>query len=95
MALQMNYRHPSLGVLIYNAYWRINPNNGIVGGKNKITYTIDVFKNADLAHEKNPHQIQKFSYSFVPDCKDTAPNFIKQAYLNAKTQALFTGSVDV
>ena len=95
MALQMNYRHPSLDVLIYNAYWRINPNNGIVGGKNKITYTIEVFKNADLAHAKNPHQIQKFSYSFVPDLKDNALNFIKQAYNHAKTQALFTGSVDV
>jgi hypothetical protein len=95
MALQMNYRHPQLDVLSYNAYWRINPINGIVGGKDRITYTIDVFKNAEMAHVKNSRQIQKFSYSFVPDCKDGAPNFIKQAYLNAKTQALFSGSVDV
>ena len=95
MALQMNYHHPSLDVLVYNAYWRINPNDGIAGGKNKLTYTIDVFKSADLAHAKNPHQIQKFSFSFVPDVKDGALNFVKQAYAHAKTLPMFSGSIDV
>jgi hypothetical protein len=94
MALQMNYNHPELGVTIYNAYWRINPHSGIIGGKDGIKYTIEVFKNAETAHQPNPKCIKGFTYSFVPNLNKTAPNFIAQAYIHAKSTNC-VGSVDV
>ncbi len=90
----MNYNHPELGVIIYNAYWRINPHSGIIGGKDGIKYTIEVFKNADAAHQANSKCIKGFTYLFVPDLRKSAPNFIAQAYNHAKTTN-YVGSVDV
>jgi hypothetical protein len=95
MALQMNYQHPELDVTIYNAYWRINPNTGIIGGKNGIKFTIEVYKSAEVAHTLNSKTIKGFTFTFVPNLSDTAPNFIKQAYNHVKTLPMFNGSVDV
>jgi len=94
MALQMNYQHPELGV-IYNAYRRINPNTGIIGGKNGIKYTIEVYKNADMAHTINTKTYKGFTFTFIPSLDETAPNFIKQAYIHVKTLPMFNGSIDI
>ena len=94
MALQMNYYHSPIDTLSYNAYWRINPNHGIHGGKNKITYTIEVFKNAEMAHVENFKCLKGFSHSFIPDVSKDAPNILIQAYNHAKT-VNYVGSVDV
>ena len=95
MAIQMNYYHPQLDTTIINAYWRINPNNGIIGGKNKINYTIEVFKNREMAYNDNFKTIKGFTFTFVPDLNNSAPNFITQAYNHAKSLPLFNGSIDV
>jgi hypothetical protein len=94
MALQMNYYDSVKEKLIYNAYWRINPNHGIQGGKNGITYTIEVFENADLAHVKYFKCIKGFSYTFVPDISNNAPNIFIQAYNHAKAN-YYGESIDV
>lgn len=94
MALQMNYYDSRREKLIYNAYWRINPNHGIHGGKNEIIYTIEVFENQDLAHAKNFKCIKGFSYTFLPDFSENALNIIKQAYNHAKSTK-YADSVDV
>lgn len=94
MALQMNYYHEPVDFTFMNAYWRINPNFGISGGKNIIKYTIEVFKSADSAHIENPKCIKGFTHSFVPDVKKGAVNFIEQAYNHAKAN-FYGGSVDV
>ena len=95
MALQMNYYYKALDLTLYNAYWKINPNCGILGGKNKITYTIEVFKNAEQTRVEMPQCLEAFKYSFVPNLKAGAPNLIRQAYDHAKCTAQFIGSVDV
>lgn len=95
MALQMNYYYSLIGTTIYNAYWRINTKNGLVGGKDSMNYVIEAFKDANAAHAENPQAIYRETYSFVPDITDGADNFIKQAYLHAKSLPYFTGSVDV
>lgn len=94
MALQMNYYHSPLGVTFYNAYWRINPDFGIIGGKNGVKYTIEVYKDANTAHTKNSKCIKGFTHFFVPDYKSGAPNFIEQAYNHIKLHDCY-GSVDV
>jgi hypothetical protein len=95
MALQMNYYYAPVQIMIFNAYWRINPKNGLIGGKNEINYIIEVFKNADASHVENAQAIDRLTYSFIPNISNGAPNFIVQAYNHAKTLSNFEGSVDV
>ena len=95
MALQMNYYYPLLDVTIMNAYWRINPNDGIMGGKNKVNYTIEIFKNANAAHADFPQAIERQTYVFIPNISTNSPNLIEQAYNHAKSLPYFGGSVDV
>lgn len=95
MAIQIKYYNQDLDITIYNAYWRINPNYGIIGGKNNINYTIEVFKNADLAHVENFKTIQGFTFSFTPNLNNGAPNLIAQAYNHAKTLPQFIDGIDV
>jgi hypothetical protein len=95
MALQMNYYHQPFDTMFMNAYWRINPISGIIGGKDRIVYIIQVYKDAGVAHSINGQQMNEYDYSFVPDISLNAPNFIAQAYNHAKTLSMFQGSVDV
>jgi hypothetical protein len=95
MAFQMNYYHPPFDITFYNAYWRINPTNGIVGGKDGINYIIEVFCDAQKAYAENPEPLLRLTYFFVPDFNPDAPNIIAQAYSHARSLSLFNGSVDV
>jgi len=95
MALQLNYYHQQLGITLYNAYWRINPKNGLVGGKDGINYIIEVFKDVDASHVDNAQPIDRLTLMFVPDIGSGANNFIAQAYLHAKSIQYFSGSIDV
>jgi len=92
MALQMNYNYPKIGIIFYNAYWRINPKKGLVGGKDEMNYVLEVYKNADDAHS-GLQPMEKFVNTFIPDIK-SAKNFIAQAYDHAKSNKCY-GSVDV
>jgi hypothetical protein len=47
-----------------------------------------------MAHSENFKCIKGFTYSFVPDLRKTASNFIEQAYNHAKATN-YSGSVDV
>lgn len=93
MALQMNYYHTKLGTIVYNAYWRINPKRGLVGGKDEMNYIIEVYKNADLAHA-NTEPLDKSIHTFIPDMNSSV-NLLAQAYNHAKTLEKYIGSVDV
>jgi hypothetical protein len=93
MALQLNYYHSQLGMTIYNAYWRINPKNGLVGGKDEMNYILEIYKNANDAHAGNIEPIKKNVITYIPDLK-SAKNFIEQAYDHAKTNICY-GCIDV
>ena len=93
MALQMNYNHPKVSIIFYNAYWRINPIKGLVGGKNEMNYILEVYKNAEDAHA-GLQPMEKFVYTFTPNLS-SSKNFIAQAYDHAKTLGKYNGSVDV
>lgn len=95
MALQVNYYYPEFDITIYNAYWRINPNRGINGGKDEIRYTIEIFKNAEIAHQKDSRPFKAITRIFIPDMSQNAVNFISQAYNHAKSLPEFSGCVDV
>jgi len=95
MALQMNYYSPQFDITMYNAYWRINPKSGLVGGKDELHYIIEVFKNADMSHVESPQALERHTLMFTPDISGGAENFIKQAYLHAKSTPYFSGSIDV
>lgn len=95
MALQMNYNYPKIGIIFYNAYWRINPKNGLVGGKDEMNYILEVYKNVDDARAENIEPLEKFVYSFKPNLNKSAKNFIAQAYDHAKSTGIYSGSVDV
>jgi len=94
MALQQNYYHQQLGILLFNAYWRINPKTGLVGGKDEMNYIIEVFKDAGASHVEHAQPIDRLTLMFVPDI-NSANNFIAQAYSHAKSTQYFNGSVDV
>ena len=93
MALQMNYNHPKVSIIFYNAYWRINPIKGLVGGKNEMNYILEVYENAEGAHA-GLQQMEKFVYTFTPNL-NIPRNFIAQAYDHAKSLGAYTESVDV
>ena len=95
MALQQNYYSSKFDVMMYNAYWRINTKNGLVGGKDTINYVIEAFKNISASHVENAEVIERQTHLFVPDISGGANNFIAQAYLHAKSLPYFSGSVDV
>ena len=47
-----------------------------------------------MAHQEKFKCIKGFTYSFTPNIKKNAPNFIEQAYNHAKATN-YSGSVDV
>lgn len=95
MALQMNYYNAEYDIMVYNAYWRINPKNGLIGGKDEMNYVIEVFKNAEMSHKDNSQPLNRLTFMFIPDVSENADNFIAQAYNHAKTLPTFQNSIDV
>jgi len=93
MALQMNYYQPEFEIIIYNCYWKIESENGIQGGKTKLRVRFSCYKNKSIA-DISQNEYSHVELEFVPDL-NSADNFIKQAYLYAKTLPFFSGAVDV
>jgi hypothetical protein len=93
MALQKDYYQPQYEVTIFNCYWKVEVFNGITGGKDKLKVRINCFKNKTVA-DTNQGKYCDFDFEFVPDL-NSADNFIKQAYVYAKTLPEFIGAVDV
>jgi len=92
MALQMNYYNPQFQFTIDNCYWKIEVENGITGGKEKLRARINCFKNKDVA-DTNQNKYSDYDFDFVPDL-NSAENFIAQAYVYAKTLPFFSTAVD-
>lgn len=95
MALQLNYINNANGIVVYNAYWRINPEHGIIGGKDIVNCTIEVFKNYEYAHVNNPMPLDRYTFTYIPDLSENSDNLIAQAYKHAKKLPMLSGSVDV
>lgn len=89
----MNYYQPEFEITIYNCYWKIELDNGIQGGKNKLHVRMNCFKNKDVA-DTNKGKYCDYDFDFVPDLNDTS-NFIAQLYNYAKTLPYFFGAIDV
>ena len=95
MALQRNYYYQPFDTSFGNAYWRINPNTGIQGGKNKITYTMQVFKDRNSADSEDSKYIAEYHYNFIPDMSFGAANFVMQAYNHFKSLPEFMDAIDI
>jgi hypothetical protein len=92
MALLKDYYNSQFEVTVSNAYWKVEVDNGIVGGKTKLRCRLNCFKNQSIA-DTNQNKYADFDFEFVPDL-NSADNFIKQAYVYAKTLPEFSGAVD-
>lgn len=92
MALLKNFHNEQYDVTIANAYWKVEVETGIVGGKNKLRVRMACFKNKTIA-DTNQDKLGDFDFEFTPDL-NSANNFIAQAYLYARTLPEFAGSID-
>jgi hypothetical protein len=93
MALQKDYYQSQYEITIADCYWKVELFNGIVGGKDKLRVRLNCFKNKTVA-DTNINKYADFDFEFVPDL-NSADNFIKQAYVYAKTLPEFANAVDV
>jgi len=92
MALIKDYYQPQFEITIADCYWKIEVDNGIRGGKTNLQVRMSCFKNEAIA-DTNQNKYADFDFHFVPDL-NSADNFIKQAYVYAKTLPEFSGAVD-
>jgi hypothetical protein len=93
MALIKDYYQPQYEITIAGCYWKIDVENGIGGGKNKLRARLNCFKNQSIA-DTNQNKYADFDFDFTPDL-NSADNFIKQAYVYVKTLPEFSGAIDV
>jgi|JFJP01.1.fsa_nt_gi hypothetical protein len=92
MALQMNYIVEQYQLTINDCYWKVEIDNGIVGGKEKLRVRINCFKTKEIA-DTNQNKYFDYDFEFVPDLNSTE-NFIAQAYAYAKTLPFFATAID-
>ncbi len=93
MALLMEYYQEQFELTIPNCYWKVEIDNGINGGKNKLHIRMNCFKNKEIA-DTNQNKYCDYDFEFSPDLSETADNFLAQAYTFAKTLPKFTTAVD-
>jgi len=93
MALIKDYYNPQFNLTVAGCYWKIEVDNGIQGGKEKLNVRMNCFKTKEIA-DTNQDKYMDFDFQFTPDLTDTAPNFIAQAYTFVKTLPEFTTAVD-
>jgi len=92
MALIKEYHNDQFNLTIADCYWKIELENGVTGGKEKLRVRMNCFKDKALA-DTNQNKFKDFDFQFVPDLA-SADNFLAQAYTYAKTLPEFTGAVD-
>lgn len=92
MALLKDYYCAQSGVTISNAYWKVDAENGIIGGKLRLHVKMNCFKNKSTANT-NTSKLADFDFLFMPNLYSIT-NFIAQAYLYAKTLPQFFGAID-
>lgn len=79
------------GLTINNAYIRIDTVKGFKGG---IDYSINSYASQD-AFKNGKGYLEQDILHFVPSVLDNAPNFIKQAYEDAKKTDKYGGGIDI
>lgn len=79
------------GLVVDDAYFRIQY---IYGDKNMLYVDFATFVSRNHALEGRP-SISINTYSFVPDVRDNALNFYRQAYAYIKRREEFKNAVDV
>lgn len=92
MALLMGFYQQQYEITIPNCYWKVEVDNGIRGGKEKLQVRINCFKNKEIA-DTNQNKYMDYDFEFVPDL-NSSTNFIAQAYNHAKTLSFFATAVD-
>jgi len=92
MALIKSYYQPQFKITIPDCYWKIELENGIIGGKENLKVRLNCFENKAIA-DTNQNKYSDFDFTFVPDLNSTV-NFIAQAYGYAKTLPEFVDAVD-
>jgi hypothetical protein len=93
MALIKNQYIKKLNITLTDCYWKIEEENGIVGGKSKIRVRMNCFRNKKNA-DHNKDKIGDFDFEFKPNLSQNADNIIKQAYDYAKTLPEFKNAKD-
>ena len=92
MGLLKDYYQPQFEITIPNCYWKVEVDNGIQGGREKIHVRLNCFKNKAVA-DTNRNKFSDFDFEFTPDLY-SGVNFIAQAYDYAKTLPQFAGAID-
>lgn len=92
MALIMDYYQPQFQITITACYWKLELDNGIQGGKEKMRCRISCYKNKEIA-DTNENKYADYDFEFIPDLLSDV-NFIEHAYDVAKTLPFFAGAVD-
>ncbi len=90
MGLILNKTIPS-GLKINGAYAKIA---SFSGTKECVDFSIAYYVSRENSLENIPCFYQE-NFQFIPNLKEGSPNFIKQAYLHAKTLDAFKEAVDV
>ena len=98
MALELDYEHDELGVILPNVYAKIarasfnnmENNEGV-----KVEYTVKLYKNEE-AKEGGIHPFGGKSFSMILNIGNskTHYNLLKQCYLHLKEQDGFTEAID-
>jgi len=89
----MNYYNSQFQITINDCYWKIEVENGINGGKEKLHVRVNCFKNKEIA-DTNQDKYSDFDFEFIPDL-NYGVNFIAQAYVYAKTLPFFSTAIDI
>jgi hypothetical protein len=93
MALQKDYYVARYDVTKTNCYWKVAVESGINGGKTLLRCRMLSYANQTEA-DTNSGDYGGFNFEFTPDL-ESADNFIKQAYVYAKTLPEFSAAIDV
>lgn len=93
MALIENYTVPQYEITIPNCYWKVELENGLRGGKEKLHCRLNCFKDKTTA-DTNKNKYSDYDFEFVPNLSGNTGNFIKQAYIYVKTLPKFSGATD-
>lgn len=80
----------SNGITVENAYIRVDTVSGYKGG---IDYSMNSYVSKE-AFQAGMSYVEQEVLHFTPDVSDNAPNFIKQAYENAKMTEKYSGGKD-
>jgi len=98
MALELDYEHKELGVILPNVYAKIarasfdnmENNDGVI-----VEYKVKFYKNESAKEDgEHPFSGKRFTTTLDIGNGKTQYNLLKQCYLHLKTQEGFTEAID-